>query len=185
MKIRVAFDSSGQPCGWVRLGAAVLLASVILLLGHACVPSKAQAASDWGFSWEIGAITATPVGNPFVFRLTADKSYSAEFSLGPSFYLTPYGDNKMYSGSLNAEFHVPVQDFHVSPFLGLGVAHRRTKHDNDTAFLIPMGLSADMPIGQRLYLLGTFGINLHDGIVLDGQKDGSSIGLTVGISYRP
>jgi opacity protein-like surface antigen len=182
MSIRIVFGSPGRRRVWVRLGADVLVPLFALLLGALCTPSKARA-DDWGFAWEIGAITATPKGNPFVFRLTAIKSYSEEFSLDPSFYLTPYGNNAMYSGSLNAQFHVALQEIHISPFFGLGVAHRKTKHDSDTALMVPMGLSVDRPIGEKLYLIGTFGINLHGGITLEGEKDDASIGLTAGIGY--
>ena len=184
MNVRIVPVSSDQRRGRVRLGANALVPCIVLLLGLISAPSKART-GDWGFAWEIGAITATPKGNPFVFRLTADKSYSEEFSIGPSFYLTPSGDNKMYSGTMNAQFHVALEKSHISPFFGLGVAHRRTKHDNDTALMVPMGISADTPIGEKLYLVGTFGINLHSGITLEGEKDSSSIGLTAGISYNP
>jgi opacity protein-like surface antigen len=184
MSLRIVWDSSGQRRRWVRLGANVLVSFFVLLPGLLGAPSNAWA-DGWGFAWELGAITATPKGNPFVFRLSADKSYSEEFSIGPSFYLTPYGDNGMYSGSMNAQFHVALQEVRVSPFLGVGVAHRTTKHDNDTALMVPMGLSVSTPIGEKLYLVGTFGINLHSGITLEGRKDGASVGLTAGIGYGP
>lgn len=184
MNTRLAAGSSRSRHRRMRLGANFLVPFFVLLPGLLAPPAMASD-EGWGFAWEIGAITATPKGNPFVFRLTADKSYSEEFSLGPSLYLTPYGDNAMYSGTLNAQFHVGVDKLHISPFLGIGVAHRKTKHDNDTALMVPMGLSVDTPIGERLSLVGTFGINLHGGITLEGKKDGASIGLTAGISYNP
>jgi opacity protein-like surface antigen len=184
MNIHLVLDRSGQRRGRREVRAMAFVSCVLLSLGLLGAPSQSRA-DDWGFAWELGAITATPIGNPFVFRISAAKYYAEEFSLGPSFYLTPYGDNAMYSGSLNAQFHVPVEEFRVSPFLGLGVAHRKSKHDDDTALWIPMGLSVDRPVGERLYLIGTFGINMHGGIALEGQKDDVSIGLTAGISYSP
>ena len=184
MNIRIASGSSGQRHGAVRLGVHACVPLCMLLLGLLGTPSEAGA-EGWGFAWEPGAIVATPKGNPFVFRLTVAKDYSEEFSIGPSLYLTPYGDNAMYSGSLNAQFHVALQQFRISPFLGLGVAHRKTEHDDDTALMVPMGLSVDTPVGETLYLVGTFSINLHDGITLEGEKDDASIGLTAGISYNP
>lgn len=184
MSIRIVFDSSGHQKRGGAIGVRAFVLFFALLLGLPGAPSEAWA-DDWGFAWEIGAITATPTGDPFVFRLTAAKTYSDEFSLGPSFYLTPYGDNAMYSGSVNAEFHVQLQELRVSPFFGLGLAHRKTKIDDDTALMIPMGLSLDMPIGENLYLLGTGAILLHDGITLEGDKDGASTGLTAGIRYSP
>jgi hypothetical protein len=51
--------------------------------------------------------------------------------------------------------------------------------------MVPMGFSVDTPIGEKLALLGTFGINLHGGMTLEGEKDAASIGLTAGISYSP
>lgn len=143
-------------------------------------------ASDWGFSWEIGAITAAAQGTPFVFRLTTDRSYSEEFSLGPSLYLSPYGDNRMYSGSLNAEFHFALpNDMRLSPFLGAGVVQRKTDDDSDSALFFPMGASIDKRAGERLYLIGTVSFNLHGGIQLEGKKDDATVGLSVGIGYNP
>ena len=181
---RMRIGASGRRPGRRGLGTGVLIPFFVLLLGLLGAPRNASA-ENWGFAWEIGAITATPKGDPFVFRLTAARVYSEEFSFGPSLYLTPYGDNAMYSGSLNAAFHVALEDFHLSPFFGVGVAHRTTEDDDDTALLIPMGMSLDRPIGEKLYLVGTFSVNLHNGMELEGEDDGVSIGLTAGISYRP
>lgn len=184
MNMRIAIGSRGQRRSGARLGLGSCACSLLILLGLLSAPAPA-AAEGWGFGWEPGAIVATPKGNPFVFRLTVAKDYSNEFSIGPSLYLTPYGDNAMYSGTLNAQFHVAFEKVRISPFLGIGVAHRKTEHDNDTALMVPMGLSVDTPVGETLYLVGTFSINLHDGITLEGEKDDSSIGLTAGISYNP
>jgi hypothetical protein len=177
----IRFDVSGQ-CRNGFAGRALLLL-LVLLLGIPCAPLVAHA-QGWGFAWELGAITATP-GNPFVFRLTAIDDYSAEFGLGPSLYVTPSGRNAMYSGTVNAEFHINVQQLRFSPFFGLGVAYRRTTHDHDTAFMVPVGLSAETPIGGKLSLIGTVSINLHDAMTLDGRKDTASAGLTAGIRYTP
>jgi hypothetical protein len=184
MNRRIASGSSAQQSRRVRLGAGVLAPVFVLLLGLLGAPSGARA-DDWGFGWELGAITATPKGNPFVFLLTAARNFSEEFSLGPSVYVTPYGENGMYSGTVNAQFHVPLQKLRLSPFVGVGLAHRRTKHDSDTATMVPMGVTLDTPVGEKLFLAGTLGINLHGGIKLEGEKDGASLGLTVGIRYSP
>lgn len=184
MSMRRVVDASGQQPGGLRVGTSELATLAALLLVLLGAPSSV-AADDWGFGWEPGAIVSTPGGNPFVFRLTIAKDYSDEFTLGPSFYLTPYGDSAMYSGTLNAQFHVALENIRISPFLGLGVAHRKTERDDDTALMVPMGCSVDTPVGETLYLVGTFSINLHDGIELEGEKDDSSIGLTAGISYNP
>lgn len=168
-----------------RSRAKVLLAICGLALGFLTVAQGASA-QGWGFAWELGAITATPKGNPFVFRLTAERYFSEEFSLGPSLYLTPSGDDAMYSGTVNAAFHVALRNsIHISPFFGLGVAHRRTEDDDDTALMVPMGLSVDKPIGERLYLVGTFSINLHNGLKLEGEEDDTSLGITAGLRYSP
>ncbi|MFB3909597.1 MAG: hypothetical protein ACE15D_14480 [Candidatus Eisenbacteria bacterium] len=153
-----------------------------LLIGPTFTVADASA-DEWGFAWELGMVTATPQGNPFVFRLTAARSYSDELSIGPSVYLTPYGDDAMYAGSLNAEFHVALDEIRVSPFFGFGIAHRRTDHDDDTALMFPMGVSVDKEIGEELSAVGTFGLNLHGGIKLEGEKDDASVALTVGLRY--
>ena len=185
MELRIVSTREGarRSVNGRRFGFAVVFS--LLLCGIAGMPQGCSA-SDWGFAWEIGAITATPKGNPFVFRLTTAKSYSKEFSLGPSFFLTPYGDNKMYSGSLNAMFHFSLrEDLLVSPFLGVGAVRRETANDNDGALVFPMGASLEKRAGERLYLVGTISFNLHGGIELEGEEDGASIGLTAGISYSP
>jgi len=184
MDTRTVLDARVRRRDGARLGVRVGLLSLLTLLGFLGAP-PAPAAEGWGFGWEPGVILSTPGGNPFVFRLTIDRDYSDEFSIGPSLYLTPYGDSAMYSGTLNAQFHVALERIRISPFLGLGVAHRKTEQDDDTALMVPMGCSVDTPVGETLYLVGTLSINLHDGITLDGEKDDSSVGLTAGISYNP
>jgi len=141
-------------------------------------------AAGWGFGAEIGSITAVEGGTPFVFRLTPSKRSSEEFSLGMSFYLTPAGDNKMYSGAFIARFHAKAGRLLLTPFLGAGVVHRRTDTDNDTAIMFPVGATLGYPVGEALFLVGTVSVNLHD-LELDGKEDTTSIGLTAGIAYSP
>ncbi len=184
MRNLIDSGSSDRLRGWARPAAAFHAPILILLLGLLGAPSMA-AAEGWGFAWEPGIITATAKGAPFVFRLTVSKYVSEEFSIGPSVYLTPAGEDAMYSGSLNANFRVPLDTIRIAPFLGVGVAHRKTAHDDDTALMFPMGLSVETPVAETIDLVGTVSINLHDGIVLEGEKDDTSVGLTVGISYRP
>lgn len=184
MNIRSLFKASGQRRDWGRFSADLFVSLFVIPLVLLGAPAEAGAKA-WGFAWEPGVIIATPKGDPFVFRLTAAYDYSKEFSVGPSFYLSPSGDNAMYSGTLNAQFHVGIQKIRISPFLGIGLVHRKTKHDDDTALMVPTGLSVDYPIGETLYLVGTFGVNLHDGIELEDKVDDASIGLTAGISYNP
>jgi hypothetical protein len=184
MHTRVLPYSPGSGRCRVYPDAGILAPFFALLFLCLALPPQARA-SDWGMGWEVGAITATPKGNPFVFRITVAKKYSEEFSLGPSFFLTPYGDNAMYSGSLNSQFHVQMQRLRISPFIGIGVAYRTIENDNDTALMFPMGASVDVPVGEKLYLVGTASVNLHGGITLDGEEDNASLGLTAGISYSP
>jgi hypothetical protein len=175
-----------RKCGTIRASAVALaLVLGLLLCAIAGAPSQCRA-SDWGFSWEIGAITAASKGTPFVFRLTTANSYSDEFSLGPSFYLSPYGDDRMYSGSLNAQFHFALpNDMRLSPFLGAGAVQMKSKNDSDSALFFPMGVSVDRRAGESLYLIGTVSFNLHGGIQLDGKKDDATVGVSVGIGYNP
>jgi hypothetical protein len=158
---------------------------VAAILGLALGLAGARAeASPWGFAAETGWITAAADGSPFVFRITPAKMLSDEFSVDGSFYLTPAGDAGMYSGAFVAQYHIRLKNGGISPFLGLGVAHRTSDSDGDTAFLFPIGSSFEVPIGNELSFMGTVSINIHD-IELDGEEDAVSAGLTFGINYMP
>ena len=163
-----------------RLAATVVGAA---LTGYAAIAPPA-AAAPWGFSAEVGGIVSGAGGNPFVFRLTPAKMLSDEFSLGASFYFTPAGDAQMHSGSFLAQYRIRLQNAGVTPFFGIGVVHRRSVDDSDTAFMFPIGTSIELPVGQELSLMGTLSINIHD-IELDGEQDGVSGGVTFGIDYAP
>lgn len=146
--------------------------------------APAAHAEGWGFAAEVGAITATVQGSPTVFRITSTKSVSPEFAFGPTVYLTPAGDAQMYSGALIAEFHAPAGRMKIVPFIGIGVAHRRSGDDDSTALMFPLGSCVDFPVGETLSLRGTASFNIHN-IELEGEKDTVSLGLTAGINYRP
>ena len=141
-------------------------------------------AEGWGFAAEVGAITATAVGSPTVFRITSTKTVSPEFAFGPTFYLTPLGDDQMYSGALMAEFVAPARRVKIVPFIGIGLAHRRSENGDSTALMFPLGSSVDYPVGKTLSLRGTASFNIHN-IELEGEDDNLSLGLTAGINYRP
>jgi hypothetical protein len=170
--------TTGRPrarCGATVLGAALALASSAL----------PAAGSPWGFAAEVGSIVAATGGTPFVFRLTPAKMLSDEFSLGGSFYFTPAGDAQMYSGSFLAQYHIRRDSAGISPFLGLGIVHRRSElDDGDTAFMFPIGTSLEVPVGNELSVVGTLSINIHD-LELDRDEDSVSAGFTFGINYMP
>jgi len=165
----------------VRTPRRLLALGTAATLFAAVPPAHAE---SWGFSSEIGAITSTVQGTPAVFRITTAKVISPEFSAGPTFYVTPAGDAQMYSGAFIAEFHALVRRLTVAPFIGMGLAHRRSKNDSSTALMFPLGSSVDFPVGEKLFLRGTMSFNIHN-IDLEGEKDDLSVGLTAGISYRP
>ncbi len=141
-------------------------------------------AGDWGFAAEAGPILAAASGTPFVFRLTPYNMLAPEFSLGPTAYISPAGDALMYATAFLAQFHAEWRSFAVVPFLGIGVAHRRSENDNSTAVWFPLGSSFDVPVGERLFVRATLSGNIHS-IELDGEDDNLSLGLTFGINYKP
>jgi len=161
----------------MRLAAAATLA--------AAVGSGATArAGEWGFAAEAGPVVAAAGGTPFVFRLTPYNMRAPEFSLGPTAYISPAGDALLFGTAALAQFHAEWRSFAVVPFIGVGVAHRRSEDDNATAVWFPLGSSLDFPVGDRLFLRGTASANIHS-IELEGEDDNLSLGLTFGINYRP
>jgi hypothetical protein len=162
--------------------AAALL--VVALAVAALAVAAPTAAAPWGFSAEVGGVVTGAGGNPFVFRLTPAKMLSDEFSLGGSFYFTPAGDAQMHSGSFLAQYRIRLQNAGLTPFFGIGVCHRRSVDDSDTAFMFPIGTSLEVPVGKELSFMGTLSLNIHD-IELDGEQDSVSGGLTFGIDYAP
>lgn len=117
-------------------------------------------------AWRRGAAAGFFVDTPddAAFALTGDMDYGVtdEVSVGPLAQIGLTGDMFLFGLSGGAKYWIPVADeAHLVLQGGLGFAHADFQND-DTSWLIPLGVGYDYTLGNGTSLTATALMNFTD-----------------------
>jgi hypothetical protein len=168
----------------VALGLFVLAAG---LLG---VPRGARAAEPVRGAWTGGAafgfLGNTPDGTAFAMNFHGEGFFIERLSIGPLLQLGFTGDSSQVGLSGQVKYWIDIPDtakrLKLTVQAGLGFVHNSFR-DEDTSWLIPLGVGVDYALTDALKVTGTFLLNFTD---LDtGRGTGTNVmpGLTVGVRF--
>jgi uncharacterized protein with beta-barrel porin domain len=171
---------------------AVLFAAALgVVAGLLQVRIPAPAAAElrpggWTFGAGLGFLSDTPDGTAFALNGYADYVFAPPLSIGPLLQLGFTGDSSQVGLSGQVKFWIGFPN--TAPPLklavqgGLGFVHNSFREE-DTSWLIPLGLTADYALSRVLSLTGTFLLNFTD---LDtGRRSHADVmpGLTFGVRF--
>jgi hypothetical protein len=134
----------------------------------------------------LGVLGNTPDGTAFALNGHLDVFVLPNLSVGPLFQLAFTDDSAQVglSGQVKYWFEIPGTErrLRIAPQVGIGFVHNSFR-DDDTSWLIPIGVAVDYAVTDWLAVNGTLLINLTD---LDtGRGTGTNVmpGFTVGVRF--
>lgn len=140
----------------------------------------------WTEGVGIGFLAETPDDTAFAVNLHADYFRKENFSIGPLLQLGFTDDLAQYGFSGQAKYWMGIPDPASATKLvfqaGVGLVHAAFQND-DTSWLIPLGIGIDHTIASGPSLYATFLLNLTD---LDtGRKTEADLmpGVTFGVRF--
>jgi hypothetical protein len=134
----------------------------------------------------VGVLGNTPDGTAFALNGHLDFFVVKDLSVGPLFQMAFTDDSAQVGLSAQVKywFEIPGTDrrLRIAPQAGIGFVHNTFRND-DTSWLIPIGVAVDYAVTNWLAVDGTLLINLTD---LDtGRGTGTNVmpGFTVGVRF--
>ena len=157
-------------------------------------PAEAQEANRLGFGTDLGFVSGTANGTVFALNFNLDYYLDRDFSIGPMVQLTPIGDLTRIAIAGVARYHFRTGVVNIVPFAGLGLVHDDLNRGsgpgavdrNDTSHYIPLGVTVEYPVSNKLSLANTLMIGLHDiNLNPGGGTDQTSVSLLFGVRFGP
>jgi hypothetical protein len=170
----------------------LVVLSVVLAAGvtDAWRGTPAEAAGPSRGAWTVGGgfgfLRDTPDGTALALNFNADVGVAPSISIGPLLQLG-FGDDMSQIGvSGQAKYWIDIPDtarrLRLVVQLGLGFVHSDHR-DDDTSWLIPLGVGADYALSETLSATGTFLLNFTD--LETGRRSDADVmpGLTFGLRF--
>ena len=138
------------------------------------------------FGAGLGFLGGTPDGTAFALNGYADAFVAPNVSLGPLLQLAVTGDMTQIGLSGQGKYWIPIPNtgkrLKLAVQGGLGFVHAAFR-DDDTSFLIPLGITADYVLSPKLSVTGTFLLNITDLDTGHGTNAHAMPGLTFGVRF--
>jgi hypothetical protein len=147
---------------WVLAG---LVAGLALAASVSSVEALDDKPGSLSFGAGVGFLNGTPDGTAFALDGYADVFLAPNFSVGPLLQLGFTGDLFQIGMSGQAKYWILIPNtqnrLKVAVQGGIGLTHASFRQD-DTAFLVPLGATADYALTPKVSVTGTFLLNLTD-----------------------
>ena len=174
----------------------VLVLTVASLLWTGVLTSTVHAEGHWGFGTEAGFIGGTVDDTVFAIGANLDYYPDPSFSFGAMLQLAPVGDLTQIGIAAAARYHFRFNNgINLVPFLGFGLIHADLNKGsgptaidrNDTSWYLPIGLSLEYQVAQKLALTSTLVVNLYDLNLSPSipEHDHTSVALLFGFRWGP
>jgi hypothetical protein len=170
----------------VRLWGVIAVGMLGATWSGTPAPAAELRPGTWTLGGGVGVLRDTPDGTAFALNGYAETLVAPRLSLGPLLQLGFTGDLSQIGLSGQVKYWIDVPQTARRLMLtvqgGLGFVHSDRVED-DTSWLIPLGVGADYALSPTLSATGTFLINLTD---LDtGRRTGADVmpGLTFGLRF--
>ena len=165
------------------------LLGVFFLAGNAFAAPRAPGVARTG-EWEggggIGFLADTPDGSAFAANLNADYFFDDNWSFGPLAQFAFTGDLDQYGFSGQAKYWFPAWDTagrtRAYVQAGAGFIHADFLND-DTSWLVPIGLGLQHTLDNGLSLYGAFLLNFTDLNTGRGTDADVMPGVTFGAQF--
>ncbi len=116
----------------------------------------------------LGLQADTPDGGAFALGFSGDYYFTQEFSIGPLLQMGFTGDLFQLGLTAQAKYTLDLKgtpEFKPHIEAGIGFIYsdlKRGRHEDDTSFLIPLGMGAEFRLSNSLSLDSTFLFNFTD-----------------------
>ena len=134
----------------------------------------------------MGFLADTPDDTAFAVNLHADYFLDDGWSVGPLAQLAFTGDLALYGFSGQAKYWFPAWDSagRTRPFFqaGIGFVHAAIQND-DTSWLVPLGIGLQHTLNNGISLYGTFLLNFTDLDAGRGADADVMPGVTFGVQF--
>lgn len=172
----------------------VFCASALAVLSIALItPLDTQAQeSRIGFTTDLGLLQGAPDGSHFAMSFGLDYYVDPSFSFGLMTLFTPASSLNTYAFAGVAKYHIRFDRFTLVPFAGLGFVHMNLDKisptrvdDHSTSHWIPIGVSAEYTVSEKIALSTTLMLNLHRIRLNPIERDDTSLALLFGVHFGP
>ncbi len=169
-------------------------ASALAVLSFALIaPGGAHAQeSRIGFTTDLGLLQGAPDGSHFAMSFGLDYYVDPSFSFGVMTLFTPASSLNTYAFAGVAKYHIRFDQFTLVPFAGLGFVHMNLDKsnptrvdDHSTSHWIPIGVSAEYTVSEKIALSTTLLVNLHRIRLNPIERDDTSLALLFGVHFGP
>jgi hypothetical protein len=162
------------------------IAGLTLIASVTAAPALDDKPGSLSVGGGLGFLSGTPDDTAFALNAYLDAFVAPAFSLGPLLQLGLTGDMTQIGLSGQAKYWIPIPNtsnrLKLAVQGGLGFVHAAFR-DDDTSFLIPLGVTADYALTPKLSVTGTFLLNLTDLDTGRGTDAHAMPGLTFGVRF--
>jgi hypothetical protein len=162
---------------------AVVMSVGVIEAGEAAAEATDKKSGDWAFGASLGVLRNTPDDTAFALNLNADRFVAKNLSVGPFLQLAFTGDMSQIGLSGQAKYWFEMTNrWKLTVQGGIGFVHSAFRED-DTSWLIPLGVGLDYGLTDTMSVTATFLLNLTD---LDtGRGSGANVmpGLIFGVRF--
>lgn len=141
---------------------------------------------NWSGGAGIGFLGNSPDGTAFALNLNVDRALGRNVAVGPLLQLGFTGDMTLigFSGQAKSWVDIPETDNRLKLVFqaGIGFVHADFRQD-DTSWLIPLGIGVDYAVTQTIGLTSTFLLNFTDLDTGPGTHTNVMPGLTFGVRF--
>ncbi len=173
--------------GLICVGFIILLLHVLTPFAEAQVQSADRRTGRFIGGAGLGLQADTPDGGAFALGLNGDYYLTQEFSIGPLLQMGLTGDLFQLGLTAQAKFTLDLKGIpELKPHAEAGIGFiysdfKRDRHEDDTSFLIPLGIGAEFRLNNALSLDSTFLFNFTD---LKVRDEHFFFTWLVGVRYR-
>ncbi len=174
-----------RPSRWLLLNLCALVLTVL-------PPSAKAQESRIGFTTDLGVLQGAPDGSHFAMSFGLDYYVDPSFSFGLTTLFTPASSLNTYAFAGVAKYHIRFDRFTLVPFAGIGFIHMNLDRgaptridDSSTSHWIPIGVSAEYTVSDKIAISSTFLLNLHRIRLNPVDRDDTSLALLFGVHFGP
>ncbi|NIR32086.1 MAG: porin family protein [Gammaproteobacteria bacterium] len=158
----------------------VILAA--LVLAAAPMAGAAERSGALSVGGGLGFLADTTDGTAFALNFQGDYFMSENVSLGPLVQLAFTGDLSQVGASGQAKYWLPMPGRPLATIVfqgGVGFVHADHR-DDDTSFLVPLGIGVEYELNRDMSVNATFLVNFTD---LDTGRGGDDTTLMPGLTF--